>query len=508
MTTTTSASSSSTGTGGAAPVCDGTGPTGPIDSKAVFARQSAGGNQEIANAVAYGSDGSVYVAGWYTSGDVYFAGSPLPYDTLDGATDGSNLFVLKLHPNGSPDWAVGFKGTLDQYPTGIAVDGSGRVFVSGRMEGVMKLGATTLTATGLDGFVVELDAATGAVGWGKAFGGAGDEQIQQVASDGKDHVVLAGMTNGAIDFGCTKPIDDVPSGIFLVELDAAQGTCVWQHKYLVDTRFADKDSIGYPVALAVDPNGAGSIYVAGGAASPNFGQGPIVGLGAKDVFILETSSAGDYVDARIFGAQFPNDGNQYASGIAVDPCGDVVLTGSFTHDLTFGLLPTLHTVVVSADAGAGTADIDSEDVFVAKLDSSLKPLWARSFGDAGQQLGISVAVDAFSNITVGGSLYDVSYSLGVDLGGGVLHGSGPDTGGYYNGEVLVARFDGAGKYQWARRIGTPGGQALRNVAADDQGHTAFVGYFLSENGAHLDLGAGTPPLLSLYIDALIVGLGP
>ncbi|MEP7126829.1 MAG: hypothetical protein ABJE95_38215, partial [Byssovorax sp.] len=465
-----------------------------------------GGGTEVANAVAIGSDGSVYAVGTYTTGDVFFSGNSLPYDTSDGSDDGANVYVVKRHPDGSPDWAVGFKGLLDQSPLGIALDDAGHVYVSGRMEGVMKVGATTLTATKLDGFVFQLDAATGAVGWAKSFGGTGDEQVQQVAVDGKGQIIIAGMTNGILDFGCAKAIDDVPSGLFLVMLDPASGACVWQHKYLVDTRFSDKDSIGYPVALAVDKASPGAIYLAGGAASPNFGQGPIVGLGAKDVFVFKATSAGDYVDARIFGAQFPNDGNQYASSIAVDPCGNVVLTGGFTHDLTFGLLPPLHTVDVANDAGV--AEIDRDDMFLAKLDPKLKPIWSKSFGDAAEQQGVSVAIDALSNITVGGALYDTPYSQGIDFGGGVLKGVGPDSYGNYNGQILVARFDGAGKYLWAHRYGTSGGQGVRGVAVDDAAHTAFVGYFLCENGIQLDFGGATQPMLAQYVDALFVRLGP
>jgi hypothetical protein len=505
-TSTTTSSSSSTGTGGPAPICDGNGPVGSTVSAATFAKQSAGGGAESANAAAIGADGSVYAIGTYTTGDVFFSGASLPYDTLDGSDDGANMFVVKRHPDGSPDWAVGFKGPLDQTPYGLALDDNGHVYVTGRMEGVMKVGATTLTATGLDGFVVQLDAKTGAVGWAKSFGGPGDEIVQQVAIDGKGQVIIAGMTNGTIDFGCPTAIDNVPSGLFLVALDPVAGACVWQHKYFVDTRFADKDSVGYPVALAVDKASPGAIYLAGGAASPNFGQGPIVGLGAKDIFVFKASSAGDYVDARIFGAQFPNDGNQYASSIAVDPCGNLVLTGSFSHDLTFGVLPTLHTVDAANDAGVN--EIDEEDMFVAKLDSSLKPIWSKSFGDANEQHGISVAVDAFSNVTVGGTLNDVPYSKGIDFGGGILKGVGPDASGYYNSEILVARFDAAGKYLWARRMGTAAGQALLGVAVDDTGHTAFVGKFLTENGIHLDFGGATQPLLGNYLDAFFVRLGP
>jgi hypothetical protein len=482
-------------------VCDGTGPVGPVDSTPIFAKQSSGQGSESATGVLIGPDGSVYAIGQYNSGDVFFSGASLPYD-MDDLYD---VFVIKRKPDGLSDWAVGFKGPLDQTPLGLALDDSGHVYVSGRMEGSMTVGATKLTASGLDGFVLQLDAATGAVGWAKSFGGAGDELIQQVAYDGKGHVVLAGVTNGIVDFGCPTAIDDVPSGAFLVELDTA-GKCVWQHKYQADTRFYNKADVGLPVALAVDRSTPGAVYLAGGADSPNFGQGVITGLGGKDVFVFKASSKGDYVDARIFGALYPNDGTQAATSVAVDPCGNVLLTGSFTHDLTFGLLPTLHTVVQNNDAGID--DIGEEDMFVAKLDSSLQPIWSRAIGDSGSQHGASVAVDIFSNVTVGGTLQDRAYSVGVDLGGGLLKGVGPDPYGSYNQDLLVARYDAAGKLQWAHRYGTTAGESMGGVAVDDTGHTAFAGAFYNDNGIPLDFGAGPMTLLAQYGDAYFVKLGP
>ena len=502
-TTSTTTSTSTSSTGGAAPVCDGSGPTGPVGNTPIFAKQSSGQySNEEATAVAIGPDGSVYAIGLYSSGDVFFNGTSLPYDTGDG----SNVFVVKRHPDGLSDWAVGFKGPLEQEPLGLALDDSGHLYVAGRMEGSMKLGAmTTLTATGLDGFVAQLDAATGAVGWAKRFGGPGDDMIQQVAYDGKKHIVLAGMTNGVIDFGCAAPIDTVPVGVFLVELDAA-GNCVWQHEYNANTRFTDKDNIGLPVALAVDRSTPGAIYLAGGADSPNFGQGQITGLGQKDVFVFKATSNGDYVNAKIFGALFPSDGLQYATSVAVDPCGDVLLTGAFNHDLTFGLLPTLHTVNQNKDAGF--MDVDDEDMFLAKLDSSLKPIWAKSFGDSGLQRGASVAVDAFSNVTVGGALIQRPYSVGIDFGGGVLKGVGPDSYGDYLADVVVARYDASGKYQWAQRYGTVGGQGLGGVAVDDKGHTAFAGWFVSDNIGPLMIGPNVDTLLASGQDAFFIRLGP
>jgi predicted small secreted protein len=503
--TSSASSSSSSGTGGGMPKCDGTDPVGPALKQAIWSRRTAGNGTEGVQATAIAGDGSVLVTGFYDGPDTTFSLQNLPWDMAvgDAASDQRNVFVAKFAPDGKFGWAQGYTGILDQTPLGMTLDFAGDAIVTGRFEGSMKLDAsTTLAAQGLDVFVAKLGGADGKLVWGKRFGGVGDELGQQVDTDSQGNVIVAGMTNDVIDFGCQGGASIAGQGAFLIKLAAADGSCMWAQKYAVDTRFTNKDDTGYPVAVAVDRQ-TDDVYLAGGAAAPNFGQGPKMSYGGKDAFVLKVHGDGSYVDAEVFGALM-DDGAEYAGGVAVDPCGNVILVGSFTHSMSFGAT-TLHAKVVNAMAN----DADDEDIFLVKLDSTLqKVAWATSFGDAGWQYGTAVAVDGHGNVTIGGYIQDTADSKGVDFGGGLKHGPGPDMSMSYSNDVYLARFSADGKHLWSDRFGTTSGQRARGVAADDGGHAMLVGDFYTDQGKLLDFKGASAALQSVYVDGFLVEFGP
>jgi len=499
-----SSSSGAGGHGGGAPICDGTGPKGPPGDKTLFAKRTGGGGPEDGTAVAFAPTDDVFWVGTYASDDQAFGIAALPYPTpdADAGGEGDDVYVAKFGAAGAHVWSVGFNGALDQRPYAAAADPNGDVVITGSMQGSITFGGATLTAVGLDGFVAKISGADGSVKWAKAITGPTDELGESVAITGGGDVIVAGVTNGDIDLGCGVVSVPADQGVFLARLDQNDGHCVWSHKYTADTRFYDKDSIGYRVSVAVDTRDD-HLYVAGGAAGPNFGMGPATGFGGKDVFLFKGTGDGDYVDLRTFG-DAADDGLQYATGVAVDPCGDVLLAGGFTHSLTFG--PTaLHAKAPVA------ADADLEDIFVAKLAPDLSPLWAVSFGDTGTQVAVGVATDAYGNVYVGGNLTDTAASTGVDFGGGALQGLGDDvyTPGSYNDDVFGLELDAAGTYVWAHRYGTRSGDRAYAVAASRAGRFALSGGFITDSmPAVVDFGDGTQPLSALYVDGFLAVRGP
>jgi hypothetical protein len=106
--------------------------------------------------------------------------------------------------------------------------------------------------------------------------------------------------------------------------------------------------------------------------------------------------------------------------MAVDPQGNVYLTGGFSATLDFGGGPLVPVGM---------------DVFLTKLDKDGKYLWNKRFGGSGDQKADAITVDAQGNITIAGI-----FSGTVDFGQGPLTAPA----GYYS-SVFVASFDGDGK---------------------------------------------------------------
>ena len=128
-------------------------------------------------AVTTDTSGNVYVTGAFY-GTVNFDAGPAFYElTSQGTYD---AFVAKYSSTGALVWAKGLDGASTAIGTGIAVDSSGNVYVTGFYSGTVNFnpgpGAYDLTsAGGDDAFVVKLNSA-GNFLWANSMGGSGRRQ--------------------------------------------------------------------------------------------------------------------------------------------------------------------------------------------------------------------------------------------------------------------------------------------------------------------------------------------
>ena len=100
-------------------------------------------------------------------------------------------------------------------------------------------------------------------------------------------------------------------------------------------------------------------------------------------------------------------------GLAVDASDYIVLTGSFEGVLDCG--------------GGALTSAGGKDAFVAKLDPLGNHVWSARFGDADDQEGKGVAVDASGSLFVTGE-----FSGAIDFGTGVHVSTG-------DADIFVAR---------------------------------------------------------------------
>jgi len=147
-------------------------------------------------------------------------------------------------------------------------------------------------------------------------------------------------------------------------------------------------------AVAVDDNG--DVWATGSTsgASINFGGATsnLTGPGAstkKYIWVAKFNGAtGAAIASAIFsgtGQGFPS---LYGGGIAVDGSGNVALAGQFTGAVTFGT-----TTLTSAGL---------QDVWTAKLSSTLAPVWAVRLGGTGGDVANGVAVTSSGDVVVTG----------------------------------------------------------------------------------------------------------
>jgi hypothetical protein len=118
-------------------------------------------------------------------------------------------------------------------------------------------------------------------------------------------------------------------------------------------------------------------------------------------------------------------------------------------------------------------------------------LWAKQFGEAGTQQGLSVAVDLASNVIVAGSLYGTA-----DFGGGPLTSAGQS-------DAFIAKLDTDGNHVWSKVFGGTKAEVALDVATDATGDVVVLGSFAGP----IDLGGGLLPS-SGGLDMFVAKLDP
>jgi hypothetical protein len=217
--------------------------------------------------------------------------------------------------------------------------------------------------------------------------------------------------------------------------------------------------------------------------------------------------------------------NQGNIGLTVDASGNVYTTGYFTGTLSIGSLPAL----VSSGGN---------DIFVAKYDSTGKPIWAQRWGLAADENGQSIAVDADGNLLVTGGFTGsltfgtttlaagtatLGFLLKLSPTGSVLWArkvavpwpalavdpsknailTGSLNKGVGDNDVWVEKWDTNGTQVWSKTFGDTADQNAAWVATDVNGNIALVGSFAGT------LAFGSPALVTAGgTDAFVVKLDP
>jgi len=265
------------------------------------------------------------------------------------------------------------------------------------------------------------------------------------------------------------------SRVFLAVLLAGTQPAQAQNLQWVNPISGAGDDRAYATASDAD----GNVYVAGVfSVLTDFDPGPgtarLTATGSYDAFIAKYTSSGDYVWAHALGGTV---GGNDAYAIAVDPSGDVVVSGDFagTVDFDFGSGDASHTAVGSLD------------MFLLKLDKDGNFKWVNAIGGRYADYANCLNIDAASgNILVSGGFADL-VDFDPSLVGTPLDAS--------KGGLFLAQYDKDGKYKWAGNIGCNGGsQYLNAMAKDAKGNIYVTGSF--NGAADFDPGPGSAMMTS------------
>lgn len=198
-------------------------------------------NNDYGIAIAVDGSGNVYVAG-----DSYTSSWGSPVNAHAGISDS---FAAKLNSSGHLQWHTFMGSSSEEYCSGIAVDGSGNVYVTGRSETTW--GSPVQThAGGYDTYVAGLNS-SGVLQWNTFVGSSSFEKSYGIAIDVTGNVYVTGESYAT--WG--SPVNAYTGGFdaFTVRLNSS-GALLW-HTFMGGAS-SDKGT-----GIAIDDSG--NVYVAG-----------------------------------------------------------------------------------------------------------------------------------------------------------------------------------------------------------------------------------------------------
>ncbi|MBI2269231.1 MAG: SBBP repeat-containing protein [Bacteroidetes bacterium] len=213
-------------------------------------------------------------------------------------------------------------------------------------------------------------------------------------------------------------------------------------------------------------------------------NGKIVDVEAKYVLTL-ISEVETYVNFSVAGynssypliidpywaTYFGGDKSEFGTGIATDPNGNVVISGT-TYGGIFPAVASGVNIVWQPVFGGDVAD-----AFVAKFNPTGNLLWATFYGGNKRDEGTGIGTDFSGNIVLTGwtqwIMPGVSFPTGASAGNVIWQSAG---GG--GNEAFIVKFDANGNRLWATLYGGNKWDQGNSIATDLNGNVIITGFTL------------------------------
>ena len=426
---------------------------------------------DLSSTVVVGGDDNVYIAGWT-------AGS-LDSNTSNGNAGIGDAFVAQYSSKGNaqsdfdsevpPEWLQQLGTAGFDEARGVAMDGSGGIYVTGWTDGDLEYNASS---TGRDAWLARYDS-NGRQQWKYELGVLPDPENPVSLHAGYD------VSNGAMTA-------DEEGNVYIVghtygnlgrnaknqgEADA------WVAKYDRSGHRQWIEQLGsenWDEAQGVAVDGAGNIYITGHT------QGSLNGLhqGDADAWVAKYDHEGNREWVKQLGTAAWDE----AKSIAVDNQGRIYLSGQtkgwlgdtyegHVNDWKVGDVDAWSVARYGDRSGFGGTYYGNGDAWVAqlvevdrfdangtKIGSDGEVVWKRLLGTAAADGSTGVAADDAGNV----------YLTGFTRGALVkdAHAGGSD--------VFVAKYNVDGALQWKQQLGSTGDEVANGIALHPEGEKTAI----------------------------------
>ncbi len=332
------------------------------NDKEVWKKNIGGWKNDFGFNVISSDDGGCVITGMTLSNDGDFGGMN---------KGGEDIFVVKLNSQGKIVWKKLFGGTKNESCNSIYLTKDNGYILTGYTK------STDGDFTGFkwyydydDVFLMKIDS-IGNLMWVKQFGGQGSDVGVSVFQSSNEEFILSGIS-GSTDgdfIGLNKKLSDV----FVFRLDSL-GNTIW------------KKSIGGwgydQVSQIKHYMNNGFILI--GKTDSNTDDFREMNKGGNEMFIIRMDSIGNIIWKKTFGGTK----NEESVSMSYSSNGDILVVG--------------HTSSNDGDFYNMNKLVNSNDIFIIKLDSFGELLWKKTYGGKGNDQGRSIDVNDNGSIYVTG----------------------------------------------------------------------------------------------------------
>ncbi|MBL4650868.1 MAG: SBBP repeat-containing protein [Aureispira sp.] len=431
------------------------------DHSFAWAKQVGGDKAEQGKSITVDKNGNVYTTGYFSSTGDFDPGAGV--FNLNTNLWNRQILVQKLTSDGDLIWAKGFGGSGSDHGEKIRTDLDGNVYVTGSFENTVDFGGFTKTANGAKDIFLMKMSSSGTVLWVEAFGGVDYDHSSDLVIDDAMNIYLTGGFRQSATFGSQTVISNGEIDAFVFKMDQSRNL-IW----LRTLGKSDSD-----VAFAIDIDQKGNVYTAGtfvGAVDfdphPNNDYDLSSNNASNDVYIQKLDSMGNFIWAKSLGG----DWSDTPQDIHLDKDENLYITGRFGLTVDFDSSPNTSFLTANGDM----------DAFILKLDTAGQFIWAKSWGAANHEIGMSITTDDNGNI------YTAGYFWGfVDFDPNSTETSLWSKG---NGDFFISKLKANGDFLWARSGGGPYYDFVWEITLNQKNELYLIGDFSFTGNFHTDWG--------------------
>jgi hypothetical protein len=397
-----------------------------------------------------GTDGSgVYSDGTHVYRIGYFNTTTTAGSSTLTSNGNYDILITKSDLDGNVIWAKNYGAANEERGSGLCVDPTGNIYITGYFTGTTTIGANTYTNGATwseDSYVAKLDA-SGNMLWSMLLGNDSYCRGLSVSCDATgSNVYLLGTFSNTLTIGATTFTQQgFLSNNYVVKLTPA-GTVVWAKNY----------GSGEGKKLKIDATGNGYFLC-------NY-------FGSTTVGTNTLSSGGSLVPGA-FVAKF-------------DPSGSILSAVNFRGCLLFsfcidGLSNIWATGKINSSTTIGTFSLNTngnDDILVVKASSTGSITLAKNYGAASSEFGGAICADASNDIYVAGNKANTNAIGTLSAAGG----------------AFFVKLDNSGVEQKLETIsGTVLGDQANDLHSDSNGNVFATGIFYASSSQPIAVNTTT-----------------